>query len=153
MTRGLGELLGGFRAWERREMVVVRGQDVMRTAYHLQTNGQTEQMNQELEEYLRIYLNEKQNDWVRWLPIAQFCHNNWQHSTTGFSPFYINNGRHPFKGLNTQKEPTNQSAIEYIEKFKENWKIVKQNLEKAVEQMKQQHDKHMKPLWEYQLGD
>ena len=83
------------------------------TAYHPQTDGQTECMNQELEEYLRIYVNEKQNDWVGWLPIAQFCHNDRQHSATGFSPIYINNGRHPFKGLNTQKEPTNQTAIEY----------------------------------------
>ena len=83
------------------------------TAYHPQTDGQTERMNQELEEYLRIYVNEKQNDWVGWLPIAQFCHNDRQHSATGFSPIYINNGRHPFKGLNTQKEPTNQTAIEY----------------------------------------
>jgi transposase InsO family protein len=45
------------------------------TAYHLQTDGQTEWVNQELEEYLRIYVNERQNDWVDWLPIAQFCHN------------------------------------------------------------------------------
>ena len=88
-----------------------------------------------------------------WHPIAQFCHNDQQHSATGFSPFYINNRRHPFKGLNTQKEPTNQTAIEYIEKFKENWKLVKQNLEKAAERMKQQHDKHVKPSRQYQLGD
>jgi hypothetical protein len=45
------------------------------TAYHPQTDGQTEQVNQELEEYLRIYVNERQNNWVDWLPIAQFCHN------------------------------------------------------------------------------
>ena len=45
------------------------------TAYHPQTDRQTERVNQELEEYLRIYVNEKQNNWVDWLPIAQFCHN------------------------------------------------------------------------------
>jgi hypothetical protein len=44
------------------------------TAYHPQMDGQTERVNQELEEYLRIYINERQNDWVDWLPIAQFCH-------------------------------------------------------------------------------
>ena len=110
-------------------------------------------MNQELEEYLRIYVNEKQNDWVGWLPIAQFCHNNRQHSSTGFSPFYINNGRHPFKGLSIQKESKNQTATEYIEKFKENWKQVKQNLEKAAERMKKQHDKHVTPSRKYQTGD
>ena len=43
-------------------------------------------------------------------------------------------------------------AIKYIEKFKENWKLAKQNLEKAAKQMKQ-HDKHTKPSWQYQPGD
>jgi hypothetical protein len=57
------------------------------TAYHPQTDGQTERVNQELEEYLRIYVNEQQKDWVDWLPIAQFCHNDRSHSATGFSPF------------------------------------------------------------------
>jgi hypothetical protein len=52
------------------------------TAYHPQTDGQTERVNQELEEYLRIYVNERQNDWVDWLPIAQFCHNDRSHSVT-----------------------------------------------------------------------
>ena len=62
------------------------------TAYHPQTDRQTERVNQELEEYLRIYINQKQNDWVDWLPIAQFCHNDRQHSATGYSPFMITGG-------------------------------------------------------------
>ena len=123
------------------------------TAYHPQTDGQTERMNQELEEYLRIYVNKKQNDWVGWLLITQFCHNDRQHSATGFSLLYINNRRHPFKGIEAQKKPNNQTAIEYIKKFKENWKNVKQNLEKAAEKMKKQHDKHVKPSRQYQPGD
>ena len=55
--------------------------------------------------------------------------------------------------MDTQKESKNQTATEYIEKFKENWKQVKQNLEKAAERMKKQHDKHVKPSREYQPGD
>ena len=62
------------------------------TAYYPQTDGQTECINQELEEYLWIYVNEKQNDWVNWLPIAQFCHNDRQHSTTGYSLFMVTSG-------------------------------------------------------------
>jgi hypothetical protein len=62
------------------------------TAYHPQTDGQTERVNQELEEYLRIYINKRQNDCVNWLTIAQFCHNNRSHSATGFSPFMITTG-------------------------------------------------------------
>jgi hypothetical protein len=123
------------------------------TAYHPQTDGQTERVNQELEEYLRIYVNERQNDWVDWLPIAQFCHNNRSHSATGFSPFMITTGRHPFKGIYTEKETTNQTVEKYIEKFKETWKTMEKNLEQAAERMKRQHDKHVKPSRQYQPGD
>jgi hypothetical protein len=94
------------------------------TTCHPQTDGQTERVNQELEEYLRIYVNERQNDWVDWLPIAQFCHNDRSHSATGFSPFMITTGRHPFKGIYTGKETMNQTAEKYIERFKETWKTV-----------------------------
>jgi transposase InsO family protein len=47
----------------------------MSTAYHPQTNGQTERFNQELEQYLRVFCDYRQDDWVKWLPIAQFAHN------------------------------------------------------------------------------
>jgi hypothetical protein len=123
------------------------------TAYHPQTDGQTERVNQELEEYLRIYVNEQQNDWVDWLPIAQFCHNDRSHSATGFSPFMITTGRHPFKGIYTGKETTNQTAEKYIEKFKETWKTMEKNLEQAAKRMKRQHNKHVKPSRQYQPGD
>jgi hypothetical protein len=123
------------------------------TAYHPQTDGQTERVNQELEEYLRIYVNEKQNNWVDWLPIAQFCHNNRQHSSTGYTPFMITGGRHPFKGMFSQKETMNQSVEDYIKRFKETWIQTQQNLEKAAERMKKQHDKHVKPSRQYKPGD
>ena len=45
------------------------------TAYHPQTNGQTECMNQEIEHYLRLYINYKQNNWHEWLPICKFVYN------------------------------------------------------------------------------
>ena len=38
------------------------------TAYHPQTNGRMERMNQEIEHYLQLYINYKQNDWHEWLP-------------------------------------------------------------------------------------
>ncbi|KAF8676527.1 hypothetical protein AX14_004875 [Amanita brunnescens Koide BX004] len=123
------------------------------TAYHPQMDGQTERVNQELEEYLRIYVNKKQNDWEDWLPIAQFCHNNRQHSATGYSPFMIINRRHPFKGFSGKRNTTNQTAEEYISQFKKNWKEVKANLEKAADRMKKQHDKKKAPSRKYKPGD
>ena len=45
------------------------------TAYHLQTDGQTERINRDLQQYLRIFTSEKQDKWVSWLPLAQFSYN------------------------------------------------------------------------------
>ena len=65
------------------------------TAYHPQTDGQTKRTNQTLEQYLRHYINFKQNNWIDLLLLAQFAYNNHQHSTTRISPFYANYGKHP----------------------------------------------------------
>ncbi|KAJ5919015.1 Retrotransposon polyprotein [Penicillium verhagenii] len=65
------------------------------TAYHPQTNGQTERTNQTLEQYLRHYVNYQQDDWAGLLPIAQFAYNNAMHATTKESPFFANYGYNP----------------------------------------------------------
>jgi Integrase zinc binding domain len=57
------------------------------TAYHPQTDGQSERSNQWLEQYLRIYGNFQQDNWAKWLPIAQYVHNSWPSTTTGQTPF------------------------------------------------------------------
>jgi len=54
----------------------------MSTAFHPQTDGQTEQMNASIEPYLRIFVNYQQDDWVKWLPIAEFAANNGTSKTT-----------------------------------------------------------------------
>jgi len=46
------------------------------TAYHLQTDGQTERMNQDLEQYLRIFIDYQQEQWPDWLATAEFAYNN-----------------------------------------------------------------------------
>jgi transposase InsO family protein len=62
------------------------------TAYHPQSDGQTERVNQELEQYIRIFINEHQDDWDTLLPLAEFTYNNHTHSTTQHTPFFINTG-------------------------------------------------------------
>jgi hypothetical protein len=65
------------------------------TAYHPETDGQTERTNQILEQYLRLYINYQQDDWVSLLPLAEFAYNNTPHSATQVSPFFANKGFHP----------------------------------------------------------
>jgi len=63
------------------------------TASHPQTDGQTEQMNQELEQYLRFFVDHRQKDWPEWLASAEFAVNNKAHLVTKVSPFMANYGR------------------------------------------------------------
>lgn len=65
------------------------------TAFHPQTDGQTERMNTVLESYLRAHVNYMQDDWVSWLPVAEFAYNNSCHATTKTSPFRANYGYDP----------------------------------------------------------
>ena len=65
------------------------------TAYHPQTDGQTERQNQTLEQYLRAYINYQQDDWVEWLRMAEFAYNNSIHASTGVTPFFAMHGFHP----------------------------------------------------------
>lgn len=65
------------------------------TAYHPQTDGQTERVNQNLEQYLRLFTNYQQDDWSQLLPLAEFTYNNTEHSTLGVSPFFANKGFNP----------------------------------------------------------
>ncbi len=65
------------------------------TAFHPQTDGQTEQVNQEIKKYLRIFVNYRQTNWSDWLLLAEFTHNNRVHSTTGKSPFMVLYGCNP----------------------------------------------------------
>jgi len=59
----------------------------MLTAYHPQTDGQSKQMNQTVETYLRHYVNKNQDNWVQLLSTAQFAYNNTQNETTKETPF------------------------------------------------------------------
>ena len=65
------------------------------SAYHPQTNGQTERTNQTLEQYLRCFSSFAQDDWLSLLPLAEFSYNNTMHSATNQSPFFANLGYHP----------------------------------------------------------
>jgi hypothetical protein len=59
----------------------------MSTAFHPQTDGQTEILNRILENYLRAYTSLEQMNWAKLLPAAEFAYNNSRNSTTKISPF------------------------------------------------------------------
>jgi hypothetical protein len=97
-------------------------------AYHPQTDGQTERINQEIETYLQSFINYRQNDWVKWLLMAEFHYNDKSHLATGQTLFFLNYGIHPWKG-NLTAETTNPSANSLIKELEEIWREAKAALE------------------------
>ena len=65
------------------------------TAYHPRTDGQSERTNQWLEQYLRFWCDEMQNDWHKYLPMAEFAHNQMPSATTKKSPYELIMGYTP----------------------------------------------------------
>jgi hypothetical protein len=77
-------------------MQALRTEHKRSTAYHPQTDGQTERVNRVLEDMLRHYVQSLgQLNWVDLLPMAEFAINNAYHTSTGSTPFRLNNGRDP----------------------------------------------------------
>ena len=67
----------------------------MSTAYHPQTDGETEHVNQELEIYLRIFCSNNPETWKLYLPTVEFAHNQKHHSAVKNTPFFLMMGYHP----------------------------------------------------------
>jgi len=63
------------------------------TVFYPQTDRQTERMNQELEQYLRFFIDHRQKDWPEWLASVEFAVNNKVHTITKVLPFMANYGR------------------------------------------------------------
>src|SRR5882724_6355918 len=65
------------------------------TTYHPQTDGQTERVNQEVEQFLQLFVNQRQDDWDKWLSIAKFTYNNRVHTSMHSSPFMLDTRQVP----------------------------------------------------------
>lgn len=111
----------------------------MSTPYHAQTDGQTERVNRWLEDALRAYVNTQQDDWDEHLVAMEFAYNDKTQASTGFSPFYLNTGRHPrtpasllnLRGVKTVAP----KATTFITRLSKDLNLARQNLERARETM------------------
>ncbi|CAJ0955099.1 unnamed protein product [Ranitomeya imitator] len=98
------------------------------SAFHPQTNGQTERTNQTLETYLRCFVSADQDDWVSFLPLAEFALNNRASSATLVSPFFCNSGFHP-RFSSGQVESSDCPGVDYVvDRLQQIWTQVVDNL-------------------------
>ena len=116
------------------------------TVHHPQTDGQTEWMNQDLQQYLWLFTTENQDKWADWLPIAQFSYN------TKKSPFEITRSYVPRMGIE-QRVSKAPSANELANEMAKVLEETRHNIIEAQGRMKTQADKHHMEAPDYKVGD
>jgi len=123
------------------------------TAFHPQTNGQTERMNQELEQYLQFFIENRQKDWPEWLVAAEFAINNKVHMATKVLPFMANYGREMRMGGNIRRKGKVESMMEFVERMKKVQEEAEAALKKTQEEMKRYADRGRKETEKWEKGD
>ena len=118
------------------------------TAFHPQTDGQTERQNQVLEHYLRVFANDEQSNWAQLLPIAEFAYMNSHHSSIGTTPFFLMYGYHP----EIHWELGDESSGGEVPAASEKVKMLQMTRDQAIERLRsaqesqaKYYNKHHKP--------
>ena len=105
------------------------------SAFHPESDGQTERINSSVEAYLRAFMNFHQNDWVQWLALAEFAMNNVISETTGVSPFFANYGFNPRLGVEpSQPTPPNLTSAQKHQFYRAN--AVADRFDRIITQLK-----------------
>jgi len=123
-------------------------------AWYSQMDGQTECVNQELDQFLRLFVNERQDDWYDLLPIAEFQHNNHVYSVMQQPLFLLNTGRISCMGFELRQNP---SGLEMVNKFTERMKSAtkeaKSAIHKVQEDITRYYNQKMFPAPVFKPGD
>ena len=123
------------------------------TAYHPQTDGQTERENQEVEQYLRLFVNYRQDDWAEWLALAEFCLNNRIQASTRQTPFMLNSGRNPRMGTEPLRETSMDSVDSFVKNLQKSRQEAEAALTRAADDMARFYDQNRGEAISYKVGD
>jgi len=124
----------------------------MSTAFHLQTDRQTKRINQELKQYLRMFIDHRQEQWPDWLGTAEFVYNNKAYSSTKTLFFKANYRQDPRMGFEVRRKGKYKGAEKFVTKMKEIQGEVKAALGK-VQEIKRYVDRKRAEVNEYKVGD
>lgn len=126
----------------------------MSTAFHPQTDGQTEQANRTLEEMLRAFVNYRQDNWDTYLPALEFAFNNTKNCSTGFTPFFLNTGAEPLipASLLTPPKLDVPSVDSFLEQQSQALAIAKNIIFNSQLRQERNANKHRRHV-EYKVGD
>lgn len=133
------------------------------TAFHQETDGQTEVANAFLEQYLRQYVDFAAENWDEWLPLAEFAVRNIVNDTTKMSPFFANTGYYPRMSFSpprpiqttTPKELTlrNKEGNNFVNKMERITDLLRTNMKTAQSSQEHFANKKRSPAPAYRIGD
>ena len=122
-------------------------------AYHPQTDRQIERINQELEQYLRVFIDYRQEQWPDWLGMVEFAYNNRIHMVTKILSFKVNYGQDPRMEFERKRKGKYEAVGKFIERMKKIQEEAKAVLEKAQEKMKKFTNRKQGEREEYRVED
>ncbi|GAA5878755.1 hypothetical protein JCM1840_006047 [Sporobolomyces johnsonii] len=128
----------------------------MSTAYHPQSDGITERLNQTLEQYLRMYINYQQDDWEDLLPLAQYVYNDTLHSSTKTTPFFATYGFHPTFAVSfedSSNEHRDADATSFAARLATLHQVLRHELGLAAQRMKTAYDRHRLEAPRFDIDD
>ena len=123
------------------------------SGYHPEANGQSERVNQTLEQYIRMYYNYQQTDWVELLPLAKFTYNNTPSATTGVSPFCANKDYHPRLQVHSLQDLLSKNACFFADKLATVHSELKDVILEAQKYYQVLTNAHRLMPLNYQIGD
>ena len=154
-------------AFWKRFCAILKSEQKLSTAYHPETDGQSENTNKSMEQYLRTFCSYAQDDWVDWLPLAEFALNNHASEATGVSPFFANRGYNPdlsllladtkipLKAMPQPQRLKAQEANDFGTRMNQIHEFVRQNicLAQATQEDNANNSRSPAPSHQYKVGD
>ena len=114
------------------------------TAFYPQTDGQMKRMNQELEQYLRFFIDYRQKDWPEWLVSIEYAINNKTYLTTKVSPFMINYSKELGIEIDLRRKGKMEKATEFVERMRKVQEEAEVAFKRAQKEIKRQLDRGRK---------
>jgi len=123
------------------------------SGYHPEGDGQTECMNQTLEQYLHIYCNYQQDNWSKLLPLVEFAYNNAPSATTSISPFFANKGYHPNITVHPERDIAFFRACDFALDLNELQSILKAEISMAQQRYQKSADARHSPTPDFKVDN
>ena len=123
------------------------------SGYHPEGDGQTERVNQTLEQYLHMYSNYQQDNWSSLLSLAKFAYNNAPNATTGVSLFFANKGYDPAITIHPEYDLVSAHAHKYVTDLNELHAELRNAITLSQEQYQHSTDKNRIPPPDFKVGD